>query len=60
MPFADLIVTNAKAMTMDPALPRAQAVAIAKGRILAVGSMDAVSVCVGPAPCEPCTDHPAR
>ncbi|WP_283177966.1 amidohydrolase [Gemmobacter sp. 24YEA27] len=35
---ADLIFINAKALTMDPDMPRAEAVAIAAGRILAVGS----------------------
>ncbi|MGB8909080.1 MAG: amidohydrolase [Candidatus Cybelea sp.] len=35
---ADLILTNADVVTMDDARPTAQAVAIADGRILAVGS----------------------
>ena len=34
----DLIITNARILTMDPANPRAQAVAIAAGRIVAVGA----------------------
>src|SRR5579859_844707 len=36
----DLILYNAKIMTVDPAQPNAQAVAIAAGRFLAVGSND--------------------
>jgi predicted amidohydrolase YtcJ len=35
---ADLLLTNANALTMDPARPRARSVAIANGRILAVGT----------------------
>lgn len=42
----DLIITNARVLTMDPDRPRAEAVACAGGRILAVGKsadMDALS-----------------
>src|SRR5579864_2716761 len=39
---ADLVLTNARVLTMDPAQPEAQAVAIGGGRILAVGSDDAM------------------
>ena len=35
---ADLIVSNAKVYTMDPALPRAEAFAVSAGRIIAVGT----------------------
>jgi predicted amidohydrolase YtcJ len=35
---ADLIVVNARVLTMDPALPAAEAVAVKDGRFLAVGS----------------------
>jgi predicted amidohydrolase YtcJ len=35
---ADLIVTNARVITMDPALPRAEAFAVRAGRFIAVGS----------------------
>ena len=38
---AELVLTGAEVVTMDPALPRAQAVAIGGGRILGVGSNDA-------------------
>jgi len=38
----DLILYNANILTVDPAQPRAQAVAIAGGRFLAVGSNDDV------------------
>ena len=34
---ADLIITNGRVLTMDPAHPRAEAVAIRAGRILAAG-----------------------
>jgi predicted amidohydrolase YtcJ len=36
--IADLIVTNARVITIDPALPRAEAFAIKSGRFIAVGS----------------------
>ncbi len=39
---ADLILTNAHVLAMDPSQPEAQAVAIGGGRILAVGSNDAM------------------
>ncbi|HEY7063399.1 MAG TPA: amidohydrolase [Chloroflexota bacterium] len=35
---ADLVLTNANVITMDPAVPAARAVALGQGRILAVGS----------------------
>ncbi len=35
---ADLIVINARVLTIDPALPRAEAFAIKNGRFIAVGS----------------------
>ncbi|MFD1744843.1 amidohydrolase [Rhizobium helianthi] len=35
---ADMIITNGRIISMDPAKPHAQAIAIAKGRILAVGT----------------------
>ena len=35
---ADLIVTNARVITIDPAMPRAEAFAIKSGRFMAVGS----------------------
>ncbi|MCA1647097.1 MAG: hypothetical protein LC797_17085 [Chloroflexi bacterium] len=39
---ADLVLLNANVLTMDPSRPRAQAVAIGGGRLLAVGSNDDV------------------
>ena len=39
-PAADLVLTNARVVTMDVAAPEAQAVAIGGGRILGVGSTD--------------------
>jgi len=38
MPSADLIITNARLLTMNKAAPRAESLAIAGNRILAVGS----------------------
>lgn len=45
---ADLILTNARVLTMDPAYPRAEAVAIGDGRILAVGTAPGVAALAGP------------
>lgn len=45
---ADLIVTNGKVLTMDPARPRAQAVALAQGKVLAVGTVADVAALAGP------------
>ncbi len=38
MNFADLVVTNAKVLTMDPVRPSAEAVAVTGNRIVAVGT----------------------
>jgi predicted amidohydrolase YtcJ len=46
---ADLVVTNAKVVTLDPASTIAQALAIREGRIVAVGANDAVQGLIGPA-----------
>ncbi|MDQ2068175.1 amidohydrolase [Xinfangfangia sp. CPCC 101601] len=46
--FAEMIVTGARVLTMDPAQPRAEAVALAGGRILAVGSAAKVMALAGP------------
>jgi predicted amidohydrolase YtcJ len=43
----DLIVTNARVMTMNPAQPRAMAVAIAAGRIVAVGGREVEALADG-------------
>jgi predicted amidohydrolase YtcJ len=45
----DMILTNAKVLTMDEARPRAEAVALASGKIVAVGSADEVAALAGPA-----------
>jgi predicted amidohydrolase YtcJ len=45
----DLILTNARVLTMDRATPRAQAVAIAGGRIAALGDRRTVEALAGPA-----------
>ncbi len=44
----DLIITNARVLTMDAGRPRAEAVALANGRILAVGDVSEVAALVGP------------
>lgn len=41
---ADLIIRNAKVLTMDPDQPRAEAVAIAGGRIVAVGGAEVAAM----------------
>jgi predicted amidohydrolase YtcJ len=43
----DLVLTNAKVLTMDPVQPRATAVAVAGGRIVAVGGAE-VAALAGP------------
>lgn len=48
MPDVALIVLNARILTMDPAQPRAEAIALADGRVLAVGSNAQVEACAGP------------
>jgi len=45
---ADLIVTNARILTMDEGNPAAEAMAVAAGRILAVGSRADVEALAGP------------
>lgn len=47
-PPADLIVTNAAVVTMDPVKPRAAAVACRGGRVAAVGSVDEIGKLRGP------------
>ena len=45
---ADLIIRNARVLTMDEASPKAEAVAVAGNSILAVGSNDAIVALAGP------------
>ena len=45
----DLIVTNARVLTMDDANPRAEAVALVGGKILAVGRRAEIEALAGPA-----------
>ena len=47
-PAADLIVTNARVWTVDSAQPTAEAVAIFRDRIVAVGGNSAINVWRGP------------
>jgi predicted amidohydrolase YtcJ len=44
---ADLVVTNAKACTVDPRLPKAEAFAVKAGRFIAVGTNDEIKGLVG-------------
>lgn len=44
----DMIVVNARVLTMDPGKPRAEAVALGGGKVLAVGSRAEVEAAVGP------------
>ena len=48
MSQADLIVTNAVVLTMDAARPRAEAIGLRDGRILAVGSEAEILALAGP------------
>ncbi|MCB1395030.1 MAG: amidohydrolase [Rhodobacter sp.] len=48
MTQAELILTNARIRTMDPGQPRAEALAIGGGHILAVGSAAEIAVLTGP------------
>ena len=45
---ANLVIVNADVLTMDPANPVAQAVAVAQDRILAVGTNDEINALAGP------------
>ncbi|MET4802964.1 amidohydrolase [Bradyrhizobium sp. LB11.1] len=45
---ADLVVTNAKIVTLDSASTTAQAIAVREGRIVAVGGNDAMEGLIGP------------
>ncbi len=45
--YADVIITDAKVLTMDLAAPRAEAVAITDGHILAVGSKQDIAALKG-------------
>jgi predicted amidohydrolase YtcJ len=46
---ADLVVTNAKIVTLDPPSTIAQALAVREGKIIAVGGNDAMEGLIGPA-----------
>jgi predicted amidohydrolase YtcJ len=43
----DVVVTNAKVYTVDPAMPRAEAFAVKAGRFVAVGSTEEVKALIG-------------
>ena len=44
----ETILTNARVLTMDPACPRAEAVALGEGRIAAVGDRASIEALAGP------------
>lgn len=48
MPSADLIISNAKIITMDSERPQAEAIAIARGQILALGNRNDIREYLGP------------
>ncbi len=47
MTAIDLVIINARVLTMDAAMPRAEAVAIASGRIVAVGGPEVAGLAAG-------------
>jgi predicted amidohydrolase YtcJ len=51
MQLAEMIITNAKVLTMDPPRPHAEAVALTGGRIVAVGGRAKVEALAGPGTC---------
>ncbi len=48
MPTADIVIENGRVLTMDPAHPTAEAVAIRDGAILAVGALGDMAEVTGP------------
>jgi predicted amidohydrolase YtcJ len=48
MPKADIVIENARVLTMDPRHPRAEAVAISGNRILGVGTRAQIAELAGP------------
>ena len=47
-PPADLVVLNGKVWTVDPAKPRAEAIAVVGDRIVAVGTNEEIKKWLGP------------
>ena len=45
--IVDTIITNARVLTMDAAHPRAEAVALAAGKIVAVGTTAEIAALAG-------------
>jgi predicted amidohydrolase YtcJ len=45
MPHADLIITNARIITMNPSQPFAQSMGVLGNRIIAIGSNEDVAGC---------------
>jgi len=54
---ADLIITDGRVCTMDPGTPRAEAVAIAGDKIVAVGGNDEIGELAGPGTEQICADR---
>ena len=50
MPHGDALLVHGDIVTMDPACPRAEAMAVRAGRIVAVGSAAAARAALGAAP----------
>jgi len=46
---ADLVLTNGKLVTVDPALPQAEAMAVSGGKIIAIGTAKKIGRYIGPA-----------
>lgn len=49
MSHADLVIVNAHIVTMDPLTPRAEALAVTKGRVTALGRSAEIGALAGPA-----------
>jgi predicted amidohydrolase YtcJ len=47
MSSADLVIVNANIVTMDPLTPRAEALAVTRGRVTALGSTDEIKTLAG-------------
>jgi len=48
MPAPDLIVINANIVTMDPLTPKAEALAVKRGRVIALGTDEQICALAGP------------
>ena len=48
-PAAEVVLTNGKLVTVDPALPQAEAMAVSGGKIVAIGTAKKIAAYIGPA-----------